>query len=187
VPLLGAWRRGAQAEPEPMPSVFRALVSAAREAVYQWRYDPPVTAPIVFDIAITFRSDAEPEIAERGFAPPSPDSPLPQLGPLETLPPAPWAEGAVRAGYRVPVPTKVTHVSPKYPIDAFEAGIEGVVIVEARIEPDGRILNARVVRSVPELDQAALGAVMQWEFAPTHLSGVTVPVLLTVTVQFSRY
>ena len=187
VPLLGAWQRGAQAEPEPMPSVFRALVSAASEAVRQWRYDPPLAAPIAFDVAITFRSDAEPEIAEHGFGPSPPPSPLPTPGAVETMPPpAPWAEGAVRVGYRVAMPMKLKHVSPKYPIDAIEAGIEGVVIVEARIEPDGRILNARVLRSVPQLDPAALEAVMQWEFAPTLISGVTVPVLLTVTVQFSK-
>ena len=185
VPLLGAWQRGAQAEPEPMPLVFRALVSAASEAVRQWRYDPPVAAPIAFDVAITFRSDAEPEIAEHGFGPSPPPSPLPTTGAVETMPPAPWAEGAVRVGYRVAMPTKVKHVSPKYPIDAIEAGIEGVVIVEARIEADGRILNARVIRSASLFDQPALDSVLQWEFAPALMNGVAVPVLITVTFRFT--
>jgi protein TonB len=50
---------------------------------------------------------------------------------------------------------------------------------------DGKITNARVLRSVPMLDQAALDAVMQWEFTPTRLNGQPVPVLMTVTVQFT--
>ena len=45
--------------------------------------------------------------------------------------------------------------------------------------------NARVLRSIPLLDQAALDAVRQWEFAPTRLNGAAVPVIMTVTIQFS--
>ena len=62
--------------------------------------------------------------------------------------------------------------------------VEGVVILETLIGVDGKITNARVLRSVPMLDQAALDAVMQWEFTPTRLNGQPVPVLMTVTVQF---
>jgi protein TonB len=35
------------------------------------------------------------------------------------------------------------------------------------------------------LDQAAIDAVMQWEFTPTLLNGVPVPVIMTVTVNFT--
>jgi len=59
------------------------------------------------------------------------------------------------------------------------------VILETLIGVDGKITNARVLRSVPMLDQAALDAVMQWEFTPTRLNGQPVPVLMTVTVQFT--
>jgi protein TonB len=82
-------------------------------------------------------------------------------------------------------PVKVKHVNPVYPADAREKKITGVVILEARIEPDGRILDARVLRSIPELDDAALDAVKQWEFAPTVVDGVPTPVTMTMTVQFS--
>jgi len=44
--------------------------------------------------------------------------------------------------------------------------------------------GARVVRSVPLLDEAALDAVRQWEFTPTMINGVPVQVLMTVTVNF---
>jgi protein TonB len=35
------------------------------------------------------------------------------------------------------------------------------------------------------LDQAALDAVKQWQFEPTQLNGVPVPVIMTVTVNFT--
>jgi len=34
------------------------------------------------------------------------------------------------------------------------------------------------------LDQAALDAVRQWEYSPTLLGGVPVPIIMTVTVNF---
>jgi len=42
-----------------------------------------------------------------------------------------------------------------------------------------------VLRSIPELDQAAIDAVSQWEFQTTLLNGAPTAVILTVTVQFS--
>jgi protein TonB len=72
-----------------------------------------------------------------------------------------------------------------YPKAAQDAKVQGVVILETLIGVDGKITNARVLRSVPMLDQAALDAVMQWEFTPTRLNGQPVPVLMTVTVQFT--
>jgi protein TonB len=60
-----------------------------------------------------------------------------------------------------------------------------VVIVEATVDAQGRVRNAKVLRSIPMLDQAALDAVSQWEFEPTLLNGVPVPVMMTVTVNFT--
>jgi periplasmic protein TonB len=72
-----------------------------------------------------------------------------------------------------------------YPSIAQSARVQGVVIVEATIGPDGKVSDARVLRSIPLLDQAALDAVRQWVFTPTLLNGVPVPVIMTVTVNFT--
>ena len=50
---------------------------------------------------------------------------------------------------------------------------------------EGRLKDAKVLRSIPLLDQAALDAVKQWQFTPTLLNGVPVPVIMTVTVNFT--
>ena len=80
---------------------------------------------------------------------------------------------------------KVRNVYPVYPADAQEAKVQGVVIIEARIERDGTVSRARVLKSIPELDDAAVEAVRQWEFTPTLLNGAPVPVMMTVTVNFT--
>jgi periplasmic protein TonB len=54
-----------------------------------------------------------------------------------------------------------------------------------RIEPDGSVGQAEVVRSIPLLDQAALDAVKQWQFKPTLLNGQPVAVMMTVTINFT--
>jgi TonB family protein len=93
--------------------------------------------------------------------------------------------GVVRVGGAVLIPTKTKHVAPIYPEEAKAAGVQGVVIAETRISAEGRVEEARVLRSIPLLDQAALDAIRQWEFTPTLLNGSPVPVIMTVTVQFS--
>jgi protein TonB len=72
-----------------------------------------------------------------------------------------------------------------YPPEALAAKVSGVVILEALIAADGRVSDAKVLRSVPLLDQAAVDAVRQWAYTPTLLNGVPVPVIMTVTVTFS--
>lgn len=113
------------------------------------------------------------------------------LGPAPPPPPPPGMAPAlpsgmapVRVGGNVKTPTKVRDVRPLYPFEAQSARISGVVILEATIDTDGRVYNARVLRSIPMLDQAAVDAVRQWEFTPTLLEGVPVPVIMTVTVNF---
>ena len=76
-------------------------------------------------------------------------------------------------------------VNPIYPPIAQSARVQGVVIIEATIGPDGAVKDAKVLRSIPLLDAAALDAVKQWQFTPTLLNGVPVPVIMTVTVQFT--
>jgi protein TonB len=53
------------------------------------------------------------------------------------------------------------------------------------IDEQGHVPEARILRSIPLLDQAAIDAVRQWEFTPTLLNGQPIPVIMTVTVQFA--
>jgi protein TonB len=91
----------------------------------------------------------------------------------------------LRIGGQIRPPTKVKDVRPVYPAIARSARVAGAVTIEATIGEDGKVIDAKVVRSVPLLDQAALDAVRQWEYMPSLLNGVPVPVLVTVTINFT--
>jgi TonB family protein len=94
-------------------------------------------------------------------------------------------QAPVRVGGQIKQPTKIKDVKPEYPAIAQSARVQGVVIIEATVGVDGKIVDAKILRSIPLLDAAALDAVRQWEFTPTVVDGVPVPVIMTVTVNFS--
>jgi protein TonB len=98
-------------------------------------------------------------------------------------PPAP-RPAAIRVSSGMTPPTKVRDAAPAYPAIAQAAGVQGIVIIEATIGLDGAVVDARVLRSVPLLDHAALQAVRQWRYTPTRLDGQPVAVIMTVTVNF---
>jgi protein TonB len=108
------------------------------------------------------------------------------LTPPPPPPAQPAPQSAIRVGtYGVRPPQKLNDVNPVYPTIAMQAHIQGIVIIEATISESGSVINARVLRSVPLLDQAAIEAVKQWRYTPSMLNGAPVPVIMTVTVNFT--
>ena len=91
----------------------------------------------------------------------------------------------LRIGGAIKAPVKIKDAKPVYPPIARESHVPGVVIIEAIIDDTGHVVDARILRSIPLLDQAALEAVQQWEFQPTLLNGAPQPIVMTVTVNFS--
>lgn len=91
---------------------------------------------------------------------------------------------AVRVGGNIKEPTKIKNVAPIYPDIAKQARVQGIVILECTISPQGRVTDVKVLRGIPLLDQAGIDAVKQWQYTPTLLNGVPVPVIMTVTVNF---
>lgn len=119
-----------------------------------------------------------------GPPPPAPPAP-PLAGFAEPFEQALGRLTPVRVGGNIRTPVKTKDAPSIYPVDAQAARVQGVVILEAIIDTDGTIANARVLRSIPLLDAAALSAVRQWQFTPTQLNGQPVAVIMTVTVNFT--
>ena len=113
-------------------------------------------------------------------APPPPPPPPPPSQYYEVD-----GQQAVRIGGNIPTPTKVQDVRPVYPPAAGDAGVSGTVIIELVLDTQGTVRRSRIVRSIPGLDEAALAAVRQWRFLPTTVDGVVVPVVMTVTMNFT--
>jgi protein TonB len=105
-------------------------------------------------------------------------------GTFLTAEPPPPPE-VVHVGGNVKPPTRLKDVRPVYPAIAKPARVQGTVILECTIDPQGHVRDVRVLRGIPLLDQAATDAVRQWVYSPTLLNGVPVAVVMTVTVRFT--
>lgn len=140
-------------------------------AVHGWTFEPPTDGPIAFDTVVQFASGK-----------PTTTRTAPVLSPAaERF----TVDGALRVGGAIKPPTKIRDVKPVYPPEAKEARVQGVVIAEVLLDGEGRVAQARILRSIPMLDEAALEAIRQWQFTPTLMNGAPVPVLITVTMQFT--
>jgi protein TonB len=91
----------------------------------------------------------------------------------------------IRVGGAVGAPTRTKYVAPVYPERAADANVSGIVIAEAVVDPAGRVVNVKVLKSIPLLDEAAIRAIEQWEYTPTTMNGKPVSLVLTVTVRFN--
>jgi protein TonB len=91
-------------------------------------------------------------------------------------------DGVVMDYDQGPRPIKITQ--PKYPPDAFVKKIEGTVEVEILIDSTGHVSQARVIRSIPALDRAALDTVKQWVFSPAIKGGRPVATIASAPVTF---
>ena len=135
----------------------------------------------VIDLQRHRQADHQPTTA--GGPPPPPAPPFP--GFAEPFEQTMARLQPVRVGGNIRTPTKIKDVRPAYPAEALAARVQGVVILEAIIDDQGNIANARVLRSIPLLDSEALTALSQWQFTPTLLNGSPVGVIMTVTVNFT--
>jgi TonB family protein len=78
----------------------------------------------------------------------------------------------------------LSQVSPIYPSLAKSQHVAGDVRVDALIDATGKVTTMKVVSGPTLLHQAAMDALRQWKYQPATLDGKTVPMHLTVTLQF---
>ena len=91
-------------------------------------------------------------------------------------------------GNGVTAPSLIKEVKPQYTSAAMRARIQGAVIVQVVVMPDGSVGAARVVRSLDPafgLDQEALDAVKLWRFSPGRFRGEPVPVTVDIELTFT--
>ena len=102
--------------------------------------------------------------------------------PMPAAPPC----GSTPVGGNLKPPKKLLHVSPKFRPEWAAAGVQGSVLLQARIGTDGKIGTIEVVSpSHAELEDEALAAVSQWQFSPAYLNCEAVEVRMFVTVAFT--
>ena len=174
-----------------------ALDQAAVDALKQWVYEPMIVdgkpRPVVFTVTMRFNLDDKKK--------PQVEGAVGAVGGVQG-----GVEGGVEGGVgggvagveagkrfegdadravgKIEPPKLVKMVDPVYPEVARQGRVEGIVILEAKIDEEGNVVDARVLRSIRVLDQAALDAVKQWKYEPLVIDGKAHKVVFTVTVRF---
>jgi TonB family protein len=96
--------------------------------------------------------------------------------------------GVYRPGNGVETPQPLRQVRPNYTSEAMRAKIQGEVIIEAVVLPDGTVGDVKIVRSLDTnfgLDEEAVKAARQWRFRPGTRFGDPVAVLVTIALTFT--
>jgi TonB family protein len=100
---------------------------------------------------------------------PGPESPLP----------------ARRVGEAVQRPQPLYRPAPGYTQNAKDAGVEGMLIVEAILDSEGCVVKTKILKSLdPDLDQHVQDTLRYWAFQPATLEGQPVEVYYSLTVNF---
>jgi TonB family protein len=86
----------------------------------------------------------------------------------------------------LPAPAVLAGCQPVRPEIARQSGVFGRVLVEATVDSSGRVVEARVIRGVPMLDDAALECARQYRFAPCAWRGRTHPFRVTLPIRFTQ-
>ena len=104
---------------------------------------------------------------------------------LDAPPPPPSGPRVVFIPYDDP-PVALSPIRPTYPEIAQEAGIEGVVIVQAFIDKKGRVKETLILKGVPNtgLDEAAMEAIRKTRFRPAKQRERAVGVWISIPVNF---
>jgi TonB family protein len=96
--------------------------------------------------------------------------------------------GVYRPGNGVVPPRVLFEQKPGYTGEAMRAKIQGIVLLEAVVMPDGTVGQVHITRSLDPtfgLDQEAIKAIKKWKFAPGTRLGQPVPVLVDVEMTFT--
>ena len=121
--------------------------------------------------------------------PPQASSVQPPSAPVDMPAPADRVAGPAPSRAFVPdivtPPVRIRTVNPDYPAAARAAQLEGDVLLQAMIGPDGKVKDVTVLRSVHSLvDEAAKKAVRQDQYTPGRRNGTPESTAIRLTVSF---
>jgi protein TonB len=155
------------AEPEPKKPALGAVHLSSPKMNRPAGQSDGVDAPTIS----TGNTDANANGMDSGFAagnrkqPAAPEAPLPIGGDVKSA-------------------KLITQVAPVYPALARNQHVSGDVRIDALIDANGRVTTMKVISGPTLLHQAAMDSLRQWKYQPATLDGKSVPMHLTVTLQF---
>lgn len=168
----------ATAAPTPAQNSASSLLSDAAMKAHplssQRGISSPGDAPVLSAETGSSHGAGEfPSIGSSGIAvPPPPAAATPQ------------AQAPARVGGTIKQPKLIRSVMPVYPFAARESNIQGDVVIDTRIGPNGSVASMNVISGPAVLRQAALDALRHWKYQPSELDGKPVAVQMLVTIRF---
>ena len=112
---------------------------------------------------------------------------VPQAQQEQEQEPEPWRSTKKASDSNVVAPRMTRSVNAKYTPDAMRAKIQGMVVVEAIVSPEGYVTDARISKSLDKdfgLDEEALKVARQWTFIPGTYQGTAVAVRVMINMEF---
>ena len=91
-------------------------------------------------------------------------------------------------GNGVTAPVPLRRPPPAYTAEAMRARLQGVVVLNCVVRPDGTCSDIRVTRSLDSifgLDQRAIASAREWRFRPGSRLGEPVAVQVTLEIEFN--
>jgi TonB family protein len=186
-----------QGRPEEAADFDTRAATARKAAIQLAKSSPQVQAPFNTRPSGSTQPVASPSPAflgqsayPSGVPPPPPPPPPPaneaQVSSQSSAAPKVVApNGVYTIGGGVSQPQLLKKVEPSYSELARVAQFEGSVKLSVVVGTDGTAQNIQVVRPLGfGLDEKAVEAVSQWQFAPGTKAGQAVPVLATIEVNF---
>jgi protein TonB len=157
-----------------------------------------VAAALVCTLALACREEAKDPPKQRTASTPAPSDPVPP-----PAPPPPGRLAEPRGGFEHPLyrypteeptlravdepPRVLASTKAKLSPEAKRLRVNGIVILELVVEPDGRASRGRVLKPLPfGLTQSAIDAIPQWKFRPARRGGANVRGLISVAVTFEE-
>jgi TonB family protein len=95
--------------------------------------------------------------------------------------------GAPKGGSFFQPAILILKIPPAYPANAKARGVEGVVVIHAVIDKEGRVKRADVQQGDPLLTKAALDAFKQWRYKPSTVGGEPAETEVTASVTFQLH
>ena len=168
---------------DAFPSTWATIRPSSADRAIDWPLAQQAAPPPV--VPVPQSPSPPPGSANSGSAATAQKNPACGPNPIAVGPNATNQPYVYRGPHKRSTPTRIAYVPPEYPQNARSAKVQGIVVLETEIDRDGRVCSARVLRSIPLLDQSAIDAVLRWRFTPATVNDVAVPVVMTLTVNFT--
>jgi protein TonB len=167
------------------------LAEAAIQTIKRWWFAPGrqkgMSVPSIAHLEIRFRACCTQAVAlypapkRQVLAVPRPEDLEPRVDPCAAWRGSPPAPGTL-------APRAIYDPEPDYPEAARQVKVSGEMTALLKIDIIGNVEDVCVSRPLqPDLDRAAVHALLAWRFEPARKGGVAVPYTSTVTLTFNLH